>query len=199
MYFRLEGQLGGKPVSGMGRLPLVYNASQAHSPWLQVDVDGRLIAADDGRLAWILNARGRVSQVHAGGALFTGLSRPWVGFHTLDTIRRDAAAERIPFQVEFLDQNKTASVTLVSRQTSPAPRLRYTVDMEQDTLKAITLWADSTSALEQPSGELRFSYLNEIGNLPAEPLPPVRVGVRPSDRKAPPTILWPIALLGASG
>ncbi|MCK5172302.1 MAG: sigma-70 family RNA polymerase sigma factor, partial [Planctomycetes bacterium] len=75
-YLRIEGRVGDRAVDGVGRLPFVYAASKRYTPWLRVAIAGRELT-DAG-----------------SGRLFAGLSRPWMGLHTIDTVRRDAARRR---------------------------------------------------------------------------------------------------------
>jgi hypothetical protein len=68
-YFKITGQINSKLVRGRGRIPFIYAARKRHWPWLELKVGNRI-------------------EAQAG---FTGLSRPWMGLHTIDTVRRDAA------------------------------------------------------------------------------------------------------------
>ena len=136
-YFTVEGQLNSRQVRGSGQLPFVYSKSQRQWPWLKLQVGGRLIV-DSGD--W---------------RLFKGLSRPWMGLHTIDTVRRDAAESGVWFTTEMLDGGK-AAVTLTHNQA----KLIYTIDMETDVIDKITF-----SASDGSEGELRFTYLQEIDNV----------------------------------
>ena len=79
-----------------------------------------------------------------------------MGLHTIDTIRRDAAEQKIWFDTELLpDQNKT-QVAL----TYDENRLVYTIDMVKDVVEEIT-FATSNG----PNGNLRFDYLQEIDDM----------------------------------
>ena len=60
-------------MRGTGRIPFVFAASDKNWPWVELRI-GETIVNEVG---------------------FAGLGRPWMGLHTIDTIRRDAAEKRI--------------------------------------------------------------------------------------------------------
>jgi RNA polymerase sigma-70 factor (ECF subfamily) len=138
-YFRIAGELGGQPVRGVGRLPFVYAASEQYYPWLKLEIGGAvLVDTGDGRL-------------------FKGLSRPWAGLHTIDTVRRDAAEEWMPFETEYKPGEVKAQVALAYE----SDKLIYTIDMEKDVVEKIVFSGDVI-------GELRFSYLQDIEDVGKE-------------------------------
>ena len=164
-YFTVEGEVNGREIWGTGRLPFVYAESGRHRPWLRLKVGGKLVV-DSG-----------------DGRLFKGLSRPWMGLHTIDTVRRDAAESRVWFETELLGGGK-AEVTLTHNQT----RLVYTIDMEADVINKITF-----SASDGSEGELRFSYLQEIDNLGSEFVAPRQKSYRrPQETRG---MLWLLELI----
>ena len=139
-YFKITGQINGKEVRGRGRIPFVYTASDRYWPWIELKVGEKFVS-------------------QAG---FGGLGRPWMGLHTVDTIRRDAAKNRIWFET----RNKRSGRAEVILKPE-AGQIVYTVDMEKDVIDKITF---STS--DSHKGELIFSYLHEIdeaGNEFSEP------------------------------
>jgi RNA polymerase sigma factor (sigma-70 family) len=138
-FFRISGRVNEKEVSGTGRLPFVYQTSAQFYPWLRLQAgDHRLIDAGSGKL-------------------FKGLPRPWMGLHTIDTIRRDAAEQHIWFETEYSKQTNTAQVSLKIEDVN----LIYTIDMEKDVVVKIEFAGDIT-------GELNFSYLEEINDVTDE-------------------------------
>jgi len=194
-YFRVEGQLGDRVISGSGRLPFVYNMSAEHFAWLKLNVDGKLAAVDTGRRAYMLDADGKVIGVYSGGSFFKGLPRPWMGFHTLDTIRRDAASERIWFATDIVEPHEKVEVGIVDDRERIQYMVRYTVDMKKDVLVKIDLWQGPDGLFEEHVGELSFCYdcrTAEAGDAFVNPEPP-----EPSEdgRTEQGTILWPIQLL----
>jgi RNA polymerase sigma-70 factor (ECF subfamily) len=129
-YFTVSGQINGKQVRGEGRVPFVYAASRRHWPWVKLKVGADTV----------------------NEACFAGLSRPWMGLHTIDTLRRDAAEKRIWFETKYDKNSCKAEVVLKSEEG----RIVYTIDMEKDVVESITFSGDT-------GGQLQFDYLQEMG------------------------------------
>jgi RNA polymerase sigma-70 factor (ECF subfamily) len=190
-YFRVEGHADGERVSGTGRLPFVYGTSQVHTPWLGLKVGDRLRLVDNGADAAVYDGAGKVKASYAGGSFFKGLGRPWMGLHMIDTVRRDAAQQRVRFETKYREGEEEAEVIL-----SPAEgQLVYTIDMKNDVVKIIRMSVD-----EGISGELKFIYLQEVpeqGNEFAEPEIGRYYGSR---HETSPGLLWLLSLMnGGNG
>jgi len=147
-YFRIAGQVNGKQVYGTGRIPFVYATSQEYYPWLNLQMAGTKIEYAD---------------------RFTGLSRPWMGLHTIDTVRRDAAQQGVWFETRLVRheaQGKRhkaglkAEVVLTHEQT----KLIYTIDMEADVIDKITFLSEADEVI----GQLEFSYMQDIDRVGSE-------------------------------
>jgi hypothetical protein len=134
-YFKITGQINGKEVRGGGRVPFVYAASRRHWPWVKLKVGADTVSA----------------------VSFAGLSRPWMGLHTIDTVRRDAAQKRIWFETRY---NKSSGKALVALKTKDG-RIVYTIDMEKDVVESITFSGDT-------GGQLQFDYLQDIDSIGSE-------------------------------
>jgi len=152
-YFRITGRIGGEEVSGVGRIPFVYASSKLNYAWLTLTVGTRLKIMDGGDQACVYDGGGKLVATYAGGGFFKGLGRPWMGLHTIDTVRRDAAEKQIWFETELLPGGKKAQVTLTCGQD----KLIYTIDMDVDVVDKVTFTGS------QIQGELKFAYLQEIG------------------------------------
>ena len=152
-FFTISGQINGQEVSGTGRIPFVYATSKWDYPWLKMTVGNRLKLVDTGAEARVYDAGGKLVASYEGGAFFRGLARPWIGLHTIDTVRRDAAQDQIPFRTEFTPGQNAALVTLDCGQTE----LIYNIDMEKDVVESISLGANGNR-----QGKLEFTYLQEI-------------------------------------
>ena len=194
-YFQVDGRLEGRKVEGFGCLPLTYNASKQHPAWLKLAVDGRPAMVDDGQAAYRLDPDGQVTAVSPGGALFKGIARPWMGFHTADTIRRDATGERIWFSGEQVEADKIMAVTLVDDRNPVQYMLRYSVNISRDVLERIEIWRGPQGVFQERVGELVFKYDDQMTR-------PVSDGDRPAVGSAPEsarrdgaTVLWPLQLL----
>ena len=132
-YFTIAGKINGKSVTGRGRMPFVYAASRRYSAWLKMKVGGQVYADKD------------------GGSLFKGLSRPWEGLHTIDTVRRDAAKRGIAFETKLLSDGLKGQVIL----SKEAGKMMYIIDMDRDVVEQIVFTGDS-------EGVLKFDYLDNI-------------------------------------
>ena len=131
-YFNITGQINDKEIRGRGRMPFVYAASDRHWPWVELKAGENI-----------------VNEVS-----FAGLSRPWIGLHTIDTIRRDAAQKHIWFETRYNKSSGKAEVVLKPEDG----KIVYTVDMEKDVIESITFSSDT-------GGQLQFDYLQEIENI----------------------------------
>ncbi len=142
-YFRISGEVDGKPAKGTGRIPFIYARSKSHYPWIDLKI-------------------GSEKEVSDGyGRLFKGLLRPWMGLHTIDVIRRDAAEQKLKFSTE-VDQNQTKAIITV---TSEEEQLVYKVDLKKDLIEYIELKG-------QIQGILNFEYLQNIESVGNEFISP---------------------------
>jgi len=162
-YFRIQGQADGRQIRGTARLPFVHAAAGIYSPWLKISIENEPRCADNGAEAVVFNGRGRVIRRYCGGSFFKGLARPWMGLHTLDVLRRDAAEQRIRFETGYNRGEEKAKVTLALQQG----RLVYTVDLQADVLDTVVF-----SANDGRQAELQFDYLQDIAGVQAEFTPP---------------------------
>ncbi len=156
-YMRIQGQVAGQKIAGTGRIPFVYAASEVQSPWLKLRISEDTILIDSPAGAFVQNASGDNRARYAVGSFFKGLGRPWMGLHAIDTIRRDAAQERIPFETRLADNQRDVEVAVVQDKI----QLVYTIDLEADLVTKIEFFKDNA-----PVGLLEFEYLQDLdGNL----------------------------------
>jgi RNA polymerase sigma-70 factor (ECF subfamily) len=160
-YFNITGQIDEKEVRGRGRIPFIYAASDRHWPWVEL----------------------KVGETIVNEVSFAGLSRPWMGLHTIDTIRRDAAQKHIWFETRYNKRSGKAEVVLKLEDG----RIVYTIDMEKDVIEQITF-----SKSDGREGELVFSYMQEIDNTGSEFAEP---GRRASLRERSEGMLWLVHLV----
>ena len=184
-YFRITGRVNGQQVSGTGRMPFVYAASRQSGPWLNLQLANGTRIVDSGVYACAFDASGKAVATYAAGSFFKGLGRPWMGLHTIDTVRRDAAEKQVRFEIRHLPGGAKAEVVLTREQT----RLVYTIDMETDVIEKITFSADNGR-----EGELEFSYLQNIDNPGNEFVRP-RIGSYRRPQQNPPGMLWLVKLI----
>ncbi|MHC4332849.1 MAG: RNA polymerase sigma factor [Planctomycetota bacterium] len=152
-YFRISGHIGDEMVLGTGRMPFVYGAARQNYPWLRLEVGNRLRIVDNGSDAVLYDAGGGVAAGYEGCTFFKGMPRPWMGLHTIDIVRRDAAEKGVWFETSLEPGEEKAKVTLSCKQG----KLDYTIDMQTDVVDAIVI-----STADGKEGQLRFSYLQDI-------------------------------------
>jgi len=187
-YFRIAGRINGQEVSGAGRIPFVYAASKRFSPWLRLQLADGTKIVDSGAGACVYNQSGEAVARYKGGSFFKGLGRPWMGLHTIDIVRRDAAEQDVWFETKPLPDSWRVEVALNCGQV----KLVYTIDMETDVVEKITF--EETDGSE---GELRFSYLQDIDNVGNEFDPPT-IGRNRSAHQDSPGMLWLVKLINNS-
>lgn len=157
-YFRIAGSVGGEEVSGAGRIAFVYGAYKQHRPWLRLRV-GQEVEVVDTDAGAALRRRGKSAvRMYRPESFFAGLLRPWMGLHAVDTVRRDAARQRLPFETEA-GGDGSAQVTVYC----PTVRMVYTIDLEDDLIERIDLFEG-----EQSVGSLEFRYLQDAATAGGE-------------------------------
>ena len=193
-YFRVEGNLGGETISGVGRIPFLYGTYRAKSPWLTLQIGERLVIVDSNKGAYINDFSGQALVRYPAGSFFGGLLRPWMGLHTIDTVRRDAAQKQLWFETRCLPKQRQAKVVLNREQT----KLTYVIDIEKDLIEKITFSAAQNLGGER-EGVLTFTYSADTGRNPDEFRRPQRQRYGGSVREAP-GVLWIFQLMeGTSG
>jgi RNA polymerase sigma-70 factor (ECF subfamily) len=197
-YFRIAGRINGEEVSGTGRIPFVYAAGRQFHPWLKLHVAGRLEIIDGIAGTGVYNTKKHSFTTYPAGAFFKGLARPWMGLHTIDTIRRDAAEQQLPFETKCTAGSPAAEVILDHEQN----KIVYTIDMKKDVVEKITLLTSRDKRWETKA-ELKFYYLNDVeraGVEFAEPRPSRRGEGKPMTKdygipqRERPGILWLVRL-----
>jgi len=157
-YMRITGQIGDSEIRGRGRIPFTYAAYRQHQPWLELQVGRTLRIVDVPAGACLLDNSGQIRRKYTASSCFKGLSRPWMGISTYDTVRRDAAEQAIRF--DFKQAGGTAEVTLYKEEDRLRTHLLYVIDMDKDIVARIEF---STLGGAAPTeGILRFSYLDDI-------------------------------------
>jgi RNA polymerase sigma-70 factor (ECF subfamily) len=152
-YFRVQGQVREQDIRGAGRLPFTYAAARTHSAWMRLKLGDKLSLLDSGSAALLQDAQGTALGKYPHGSFFKGLSQPWMGLHTLDSVRRDAAEQRARFETRLLAGGRQAQVTVWAGKA----KLGYLIDIEADLVRRIDLSAGDT-----PVGALEFEYLDDV-------------------------------------
>jgi RNA polymerase sigma-70 factor (ECF subfamily) len=162
-YFRIAGRINREEVLGAGRIPFIYAASKRHKPWVRLQVAERLEVVDSAAGAYIRDMDGGAATTYPAGSFFKGFIRPWMGLHTIDTVRRDAAEQRVWFETKLMPGGTKAEVVLSKEQN----RLIYTIDMKKDVVERITFSVNDNRGRDA-EGEVLFSYMDEVGQAGGE-------------------------------
>lgn len=156
-YFRITGRINGEEVSGGGRIPFIYAASKRQRPWVRLQMAERLEVVDSAAGAYVRDMDSGAVTTYPAGSFFKGLTRPWMGLHTIDTVRRDAGEQRVWFKTKHAPGSTYAEVILSKEQN----RLTYTIDMEKDVVDKITFSVNGNRGRDA-EGEILFSYMDEV-------------------------------------
>ena len=156
-YFTINGTVNEQKITGRGCIPFVYNTTKEHPPWLILHVGNEIVINDSCKGAQICLDRVKAIDTYPSGTFFKGLARPWIGMHTADIVRRDAAEQRLWFQSERAENETDAIIVISHEQQQNSTDLIYTIDMENDIIKTITFDVNGRAR-----GSLIFSYLQEI-------------------------------------
>ena len=162
-YFKITGQIDDKEIQGRGRIPFVNAAGYRHWPWVVLKVGDNIV----------------------NQACFAGLSRPWMGMHTIDTVRRDAVRKWVWFETRYSSDEVKVEVLVTYRQV----KLLYIINMEKDVIEKITFLVE-----DDHRGELSFIYFQEIDNIGSEFAEPRRQSDRGPQQEGP-GMLWLIRLI----
>lgn len=187
-YFRVSGEINGEQTEGTGRIPFVYEISKSQNPWVDIKVGGRLRIIDSGQQTHIYDASGKVIGSYPGGSFFDCMGSPWMGLHTIDTIRRVAGRQRIPFETKLAEQGK-ALITLTGQKT----KLLYQIDLNRDVVETIKVYR-AGGPESDVMVSLRFDYLDEIPPDDTEFTAPIpRTSSGPSRERL--GVMWPAKML----
>ncbi len=187
-YFRIRGDVRGQSITGAGQIPFVYATARQHSPWLRLKIGDTLSVVDSGSTAVVQDAQGTALVQHPRASFFKGLSRPWMGLHSIDSVRRDAAEQRTPFETQLLAGGQQAQVTVVSDKT----RLVYRIDIEADLVRRIDLFVDNAQV-----GSLEFDYLQDVRSVGANEFAAPSTRTERASARSSAGLLWLVRL--ASG
>jgi len=175
-YFRVNGHVNSRTINGQGRIPFVYAAYKRHQPWMKLHLGQDLLIVDCNGYACLRGSDGAAIGVYRPEAFFSGLGRPWMGMHTIDILRRDAAKQRIQFAVAPVEESEDMVIELAHEHHGISRTIIYTLDMLNDLVKTIEFQENG-----RVMGELAFSYLQDIDFIAHEFVEPAA----PQDAQAP--------------
>ncbi len=148
-YFTMKGTFKGLEISGLGQIPFKYPISQTRPAWFALKIDGIIKLFDSGKNAVMTNANGSIVS-YPSQTFLTGLNKPWMGLHCIDTIRRDAALSKIPFKTEMLADKALCKVSLLH----PKGTIEYTINLYKDLIEKISFLDESGN----PCGDIILNY-----------------------------------------
>ena len=187
-YFYLNGNIGGAKITGRGQLPFVYDAYLKRPPWMRISLPGGAEIVDTPAGSYHISTAGEVT-AHPAGTFFRGLSRPWMGLHTLDTVRRDAAMHRLRFHTSAGPD--TAQVTVLGPGPEPKLSLVYHLRMTDDLVESIDFITTAAES-DETLGALEFTYLQDVTGLDYDFIEPRYLG--DSETTEPIPSLWLLGL-----
>jgi hypothetical protein len=159
------------------------------APTLQLRIGDRIQIADGLDGTWRQDQQQKVRTTYPRGSFFEGLARPWMGLHTVDIIRRDAAVRQVEFQTRLSHDRNRSQVMAFSGNL----RVVYTIDMNQDWIESISL------AVQQPSGEWKDTGLLSFAYEQLSSSQDLRIDTRSvqgRETAASPGIQWLMTLAG---
>ena len=180
-YFRITGHMGDQSISGTGRLPFVQATYQEYSPWLRLNLNKSLIIEDSLVAAHTYDSSGKTVACYTPSSFFAGLSRPWEGLHSLDTVRRDAARVSLPFETRYQPELGEAHIIIEAQDMT----IDYTIDMHQDLVNRISLHQQ-----DKQLGLLDFEYLQDVNELNRRETSEPGIQSRQGVRQPGPGLLW---------
>jgi RNA polymerase sigma-70 factor (ECF subfamily) len=161
-YFKVRGEIGKRQIYGRGKIPFTYEKYADFTPWVELEFDNEYIITDMEGQCRASNTNGQVLATYRPGIFLKGLSRPWMGMHTIDLIRREAARQRIRFETKKLgnDWDKVL-VTLIFQDEDDTVTAVYRVNLDKDLIERIEL-RSTDSAGQATEGYLAFEYVDDV-------------------------------------
>jgi RNA polymerase sigma-70 factor, ECF subfamily len=188
-YFEITGTLLDQPVSGQGRIPFVFAKSLEYSAWMKLDLGALGSLLGHGQESCYTSHDRSQRHWFKGNPFFRGLSRPWMGIHSVDSVRRDAAfyGQAFTTQADATNQMVTVSVTTGSK------RIDTLIDMHQDLVQEIRFFEGANQV-----GNFVFNYRQMADENDRSFTPPQR-GSRRTTRTREASGLWLFTVLDQEG
>ena len=160
-FFRVDGQINGQQVYGTGQIPFVYDKIAEHPPWLKLNVGNDLQIVDGPAQAYLADTNGKIIAAYPPGTFFKELSRPWMGMHVMDIIRRHAVQKRIAFDTEpFGGSDHHYGKVKITILTQPT-QLDFIIDIDKDVIEKIEFSGNTSDGTDEQN-VIKFTYLQEI-------------------------------------
>ena len=187
-YFRVTGQINGEQITGLGRIPFVYEMSKKHYPWADIKIGNKLRIIDSGHGLHVYDRDGKTIETYAAASFFDSLGTPWMGLHTMDAIRRAAARQKVAFETKRAGKNNV-QIALTAQKAS----LVYEIDLNRDIVQTIKILG-AGRAESDAMAIIRFDYTEEIPPTDTDFSPPTpKTSTAPTRGRLGP--MWPLTLL----
>ena len=166
--FEISGTVNGQQVHGIGRVPFIYDKLADYPPALSLTIGNMLhkVSITDVPSGAKLIANEEPVGLYPGGSFFKGLARPWMGMHTLDLLRRDAAEKRIWFKMKNLGTrggtDEKVELSLLGADGGSQTKLTYRINMERDIIEKMEFWSGDSLC-----GSLSFEFPENFNELEA--------------------------------
>jgi len=152
-YFTVNGTFKDYRIEGLGQIPFIYPASRAKPAWFTLAIDNEIKLIENSKVTGLRDSNGSVIY-YPRETFLTGMNKPWMGLHCIDTVRRDAALNRIAFETELLDDKNLCKVSLLHGKGT----VEYTIALHKDLIEKISFLDE----LGNPCGEMLFEYTETI-------------------------------------
>ncbi len=182
-YFTVRGKIGNDIIEGYGQLPFIYDQIEEHRPMLKLKIADKLQIIDIPSGAYLQSLEGNPTTAYPQGTFFEGLARPWMGIHTVDLVRRDAAKRKIPFETKIINDEQV-QVTLNQNYGYRNTSLTYHIHMTNDLIDQIKFATYIGSRL-QNIGTLTFNYVARLEQPEPFANPQIIADEEPPHREAP--------------
>jgi RNA polymerase sigma-70 factor (ECF subfamily) len=173
-YFKVRGEIAGREIYGLGRIPFVYEKLAQYSPWVRLEIDGRYVITDTQKQCRMSDINGNVLAAYKPGTILKCMSRPWMGMHSVDLVRREAAGRRVRYETaELGGQWDKALVKLFYQDEQGQVTSAYRINMNYDLVEYIELSSLDSSG-NTNKGYIAFNYIEDVNSVYedfSEPLP----------------------------
>ncbi|MDD5458790.1 MAG: RNA polymerase sigma factor [Phycisphaerae bacterium] len=157
---QITGNIRGVGIEGFYRTPFIYDKLQRYPPFLKLRF-GDQILIDCPRGSLILDSNNKVLRSYPAGTFLKGLLRPWMGIHTVDIIRRDAAEKRIPFTTQKLNYQGFYYEKMIISLSNNNTQIIYNINIENNQIDKIQFKYAEDSSLAS-LGTLEITFLQDL-------------------------------------
>jgi hypothetical protein len=148
-YVSMKGSFNQQKIIGICRIPFTYTASLKMPAVMTINIGKDIAISVSDKTAVMENSDQTVTS-YPTGTFFMGINKPWMGLHCIDTIRRDAALNRIQFKTELLSNRTKCKVSLLHNNII----IEYMIDTDKDLIDKVSFQDESGYS----KGHILFEY-----------------------------------------